>query len=56
MSDMVSWDIYIAWNFWQIIYSYLHQLSGADKVIGESWQLVTAIHDEDDSLIICDGL
>jgi hypothetical protein len=27
-------------------YNYLHALSGADEVIGGSWQLVTAIHDE----------
>ncbi len=39
--------------FGRLFYSY----QGADKVIVESWQLVTAIHDdEDDGLIICDSL
>ncbi len=29
---------------------------GTDEVSGESWQLVTAVHDEgDDGLILCEG-
>jgi hypothetical protein len=40
----------------QILCTYLHLLSGADEVSQESWQLVTAIHDEDDCLILCERL
>ncbi len=29
-------------------------LSGADEVSWESWNLVTAIHDDSDGLILCD--
>jgi hypothetical protein len=38
----------------QIIgYTYLHPVLGADEVSGESWQLVSAIHDGGDGLIYC---
>jgi hypothetical protein len=33
---------------------YLHLQSGADEVSGESWQLITAIHGEDDGLTLCE--
>ncbi len=32
--------------------TYLHLQSGADEVSGESWQLITAIHGEDDGLTL----
>jgi hypothetical protein len=32
----------------------MHQLLGADEVSGELWQLVNAIHDESDGLILCE--
>jgi hypothetical protein len=37
-----------------LVYEYLHPQSGADDISGESWQLVTAIHDEGDGLIHCE--
>jgi hypothetical protein len=37
-----------------LLYTYLDRLSGADEVSGESWQLVTAIHDEGDGLALCE--
>jgi hypothetical protein len=37
-----------------LLYTYLDLLSGADEVSGESWQLVTAIHDEGDGLALCE--
>jgi hypothetical protein len=37
-----------------ILYTYQHPPSRADEVRGEPWQLITAIHDDGDSLIICD--
>ncbi len=40
-------------DFEQILYTYLHPLLGADQVTGESWQLVTAFHDEGAGLILC---
>ncbi len=45
----------ICMNFELIIpYTYLQLLSGADEVSGEWWQLITAIHDEGDGLMLCD--
>jgi hypothetical protein len=41
-------------QIWADCMYYLHLLSGADEVSQESWQLVTAIHDEDDCLILCE--
>jgi hypothetical protein len=32
----------------------MHWLLGADEVSGESWQLVNAVHDESDGLILCE--
>jgi len=34
--------------------TYLWPLLEADEVIGESWQLVPAIHDEGDGLTLCE--
>jgi hypothetical protein len=39
-------------KFGQVLHSYLHPPSGADEATGESWQLVTTIH-EGDGLILC---
>jgi hypothetical protein len=36
------------------LYTYLHPSLGANEVSWESWQLVTAIHDEGQDLILCD--
>jgi hypothetical protein len=45
----------ICMNFELIIaFTYLQLLSGADEVSGEWWQLITAIHDEGDGLMLCD--
>jgi hypothetical protein len=38
------------------ILSYLYPLSEADKVSRQEWQLLTAIHDEADVLVLCDDL
>jgi hypothetical protein len=51
----------------QILYSFLHAFFeerlwytcphpplGADEIGAESWQLVTAIHSEGDSLMLCE--
>jgi hypothetical protein len=38
----------------KLLYTYLHPPTGADEVTGESWQLVTAIHDESNGLILCE--
>jgi hypothetical protein len=37
-----------------LLWTYMHRLLGADEVSGESWQLVNAIHDESDGLILCE--
>jgi hypothetical protein len=34
-------------------YTYLHPSSGANEVSRESWQLIPAVHDEGDGLILC---
>jgi hypothetical protein len=39
-----------------ILYFYLHPLLGADEVSAQSWQLITAIHDETDGLMLCKQL
>jgi hypothetical protein len=39
-----------------LLYAYLHPLLGADELSELSWQLVTAIHDEDDGLSLCEQL
>ncbi len=36
----------------RFLYTYLHPLLGAGEVIGESWQAVTAVHDEGDGLTL----
>jgi hypothetical protein len=42
-------------RFWQIIYTYLHPLLGADEELSlMEWQLITAIHDEGDGLTLCE--
>ncbi len=33
---------------------YLHLPSGANDLSGESWQLITSIHDEGDGLTLCE--
>ncbi len=38
------------------ILSYLYPLLEADKVSRQEWQLLTAIHDEADVLVLCDDL
>jgi hypothetical protein len=35
-----------------LLYTYLHLLLGPDKVSWESWQLITAIHDEGDGPLL----
>ncbi len=37
----------------RFFYTHLHPSSGADEVSGESWQLIPAVHDEGDGLILC---
>jgi hypothetical protein len=44
---------FVSPSFWAEYYTYLHPLLGSDEVNGDSWQLVTAIHDEGDGLILC---
>ncbi len=36
----------------RFLYTYLHPLLGAGELSGESWQAVTAIHDEGDGLTL----
>ncbi len=36
-----------------LLFTSLHPQLGADEVSGESWQLITAIHNEGDSLTLC---
>ncbi len=38
------------------LYTYFDTLLGVVYVSGESWQLVTAIHDEGDGLTLCECL
>jgi hypothetical protein len=38
------------------LYTYFDPLLGVVDVSGESWQLVTAIHDEGDGLTLCECL
>jgi len=40
----------------RLLYAYLHPLLGADELGGQSWQLVTAVHDEGDGLSLCEQL
>jgi hypothetical protein len=40
----------------RLLYAYLHPLLGADELSGLSWQLITAVHDEGDSLSLCEWL
>jgi hypothetical protein len=40
-------------EIWWIYYSYLHPPLGAYELSGQSWQLVTAIHDDIDGQILC---
>jgi hypothetical protein len=40
---LVQW---FAWVFGRLLYTCLHPLSVANKVSGESWQLITTTHDE----------
>jgi hypothetical protein len=40
-------------DFEQILYTFYTHPLGADLVTGESWQLVTAFHDEGAGLILC---
>jgi len=35
-----------------ILYAYLDPLTEADEISGELWELMTAIHDECDSVIL----
>jgi len=44
---------FVSPTFWAEYYTYLHPLLGSDEVDGDSWQLVTAIHNEGDGLILC---
>jgi len=39
-----------------LLYAYLYPLSGANEVGRYSWQLVNAIHDEGDGVILCERL
>jgi hypothetical protein len=41
-------------NLGVLLYAYLHPLLEADEVRGESWQLVTTIHDQGDGLTVCE--
>jgi hypothetical protein len=41
-------------NLGGLLCTYPHPPLGADEVRGESWQLVTAIHDEADALTLCE--
>jgi hypothetical protein len=40
--------------FGWLLFTCLHPLSGSVEVNGESWHLVTAIHDEGDGQILCE--
>ncbi len=40
----------------RLLYTYLHPQLGVDKVSGWSWQLITAICDEDDELTVSELL
>jgi hypothetical protein len=41
-------------NFGRLLYTNLHSLLEADKVSGQSWQLVTDICDEGEGLTLCE--
>jgi hypothetical protein len=38
----------------KLLFTYLHSQLETDEVNGESWQLVTAGHGEDDGLMLCE--